>query len=142
VVPHVHDAWIDESKTKIGYEIPFTRHFYEYTPPRPLAEIEAEIRALEDEIRGMLGEVLGSAAEHGHGSTTSLGLRSFPRAGKQQAYDASRGFAMSATARETIAFFHSQPTLAFGTSSLMMRIVFERERTWRTIGELCPTSSS
>ena len=42
----------------MGYEIPFTRHFYVYEPPRPLAEIEAEIRELEDDIRGMLGEVL------------------------------------------------------------------------------------
>jgi type I restriction enzyme M protein len=57
VLPHVPDAWVDESKTKIGYEIPFTRHFYEYKPLRPLAEIEAEIRALEAEIQGMLGEV-------------------------------------------------------------------------------------
>lgn len=54
VLPHVPDAWVDESKTKIGYEIPFTRHFYEYVPPRPLEEIEREIKALEDEIRGML----------------------------------------------------------------------------------------
>jgi type I restriction enzyme M protein len=51
VLPHVSDAWVDESKTKIGYEIPFTRHFYEYVPPRPLAEIEREIKELEDEIR-------------------------------------------------------------------------------------------
>ena len=58
VLPHVPDAWIDETKTKVGYEIPFTRHFYMYKPPRPLAEIEAEIRTLEDEIQGMLGEVL------------------------------------------------------------------------------------
>jgi type I restriction enzyme M protein len=58
VLPHVPDAWIDESKTKIGYEIPFTRHFYVYKPLRPLKEIEAEIRALEGEIQGMLGEVL------------------------------------------------------------------------------------
>ncbi len=57
VLPHVPDAWVDESKTKVGYEIPFTRHFYEYTPPRPLEVIEAEIRSLEEEIRGMLGEV-------------------------------------------------------------------------------------
>lgn len=54
VLPHVPDAWVDESKTKIGYEIPFTRHFYEYVPPRPLEEIEAEIRALEDEVRRQL----------------------------------------------------------------------------------------
>ena len=58
VLPHVPQAWVDESKTKIGYEIPFTRHFYEYVPPRPLEEIEGEIKALEDEIRGMLEEVL------------------------------------------------------------------------------------
>lgn len=59
VLPHVPDAWVDESKTKVGYEIPFTRHFYEYVPPRPLAEIEGEIRTLEAEIQGMLAEVLG-----------------------------------------------------------------------------------
>lgn len=58
VLPHVPDAWVDETKTRIGYEIPFTRHFYEYVPPRPLAEIEREIKELEDEIRGMLEEVL------------------------------------------------------------------------------------
>lgn len=57
VKPHVPDAWVDESKTKIGYEIPFTRHFYQYTPPRPLEEIEAEIRELEGEIVGMLAMV-------------------------------------------------------------------------------------
>ena len=57
VLPHVPDAWVDESKTKVGYEIPFTRHFYEYTPPRELSVIEAEIRTLEGEIRGMLDEV-------------------------------------------------------------------------------------
>ncbi|MBO6514870.1 MAG: hypothetical protein JJ974_12985, partial [Phycisphaerales bacterium] len=58
VLPHVPDAWVDESKTKVGYEIPFTRHFFVYEPPRPLDVIEAEIRALESEIQGMLGEVL------------------------------------------------------------------------------------
>ncbi|MGF2039783.1 MAG: type I restriction-modification system subunit M [Nostoc sp. CmiVER01] len=58
VLPHVPDAWVDESKTRIGYEIPFTRHFYEYVPPRPLEEIEQEIKDLEEEIRGMLEEVL------------------------------------------------------------------------------------
>lgn len=57
-LPHVSDAWIDESKTKKGYEIPFTRHFYQYTPLRPLPEIKAEIKELEDEIQGMLKEVL------------------------------------------------------------------------------------
>jgi type I restriction enzyme M protein len=59
VRPHVPDAWVDEDKTKVGYEIPFTRHFYEYKPLRPLEEIEAEIRGLEAEIQGMLEEVLG-----------------------------------------------------------------------------------
>lgn len=58
VLPHVPDAWVDEAKTKVGYEIPFTRHFYVYEPPRPLEVIEKEIRALEAEIQGMLGEVL------------------------------------------------------------------------------------
>ncbi len=57
VLPHVSDAWIDESKTKIGYEIPFTRHFYVYEPPRPLAEIDAELRDLETRIQELLGEV-------------------------------------------------------------------------------------
>lgn len=59
VTPHVPDAWIDHSKTKVGYEIPFTRHFYVYTPPRPLAEIDAELRELEDQIQKLLGEVAG-----------------------------------------------------------------------------------
>jgi type I restriction enzyme M protein len=58
VKPHVPDAWIDESKTKVGYEIPFSRHFYVYSPLRPLGEIEAEIRTLEAEIQGMLTGVL------------------------------------------------------------------------------------
>ena len=57
VTPHVPDAWIDLSKTKVGYEIPFTRHFYVYTPPRPLAEIDAELRDLESQIQKLLGEV-------------------------------------------------------------------------------------
>ncbi len=57
VLPHVPDAWIDHTKTKVGYEIPFTRHFYVYTPPRPLAEIDAELKALEAEIQRLLGEV-------------------------------------------------------------------------------------
>ena len=50
-------AWVDHSKTKIGYEIPLTRHFYVYTPPRPLDEIDAEIRQLEGEIQALLAEV-------------------------------------------------------------------------------------
>lgn len=54
VRPHVPDAWVDYGKTKVGYEIPINRHFYIYKPPRPLAEIEAEIQALESEIAGLL----------------------------------------------------------------------------------------
>ncbi|MCP3818387.1 type I restriction-modification system subunit M [Streptomyces sp. A3M-1-3] len=57
VHPHVPDAWIDHAKTKVGYEIPFTRHFYVYEPPRPLAEIDAELKSLEAEIQALLGEV-------------------------------------------------------------------------------------
>ena len=57
VLPHVPDAWVDHTKTKVGYEIPFTRHFYVYTPPRPLAEIDAELKTLEAEIQRLLGEV-------------------------------------------------------------------------------------
>ena len=59
VIPHVPDAWIDHDKTKFGYEIPFTRHFYVYTPPRPLAEIDAELRDLEQQIQKLLGDVTG-----------------------------------------------------------------------------------
>jgi type I restriction enzyme M protein len=58
VLPHVPDAWIDYSKTKVGYEIPLNRHFYVYQPPRSLDVIEAEIKELEQEIMAMLGEVV------------------------------------------------------------------------------------
>jgi type I restriction enzyme M protein len=57
VLPHVPDAWIDHSKTKLGYEIPLNRHFYRYEPPRELAVIEGEIKALEAAIVRLLGEV-------------------------------------------------------------------------------------
>jgi type I restriction enzyme M protein len=57
VLPYVADAWVDHEKTRIGYEIPLTRHFYKYVPPRPLAEIDAEIKALEGEIQVLLQEV-------------------------------------------------------------------------------------
>ena len=60
VLPHVPDAWIDESKTKVGYEIPLNRHFYRYEPPRPLEVIEADIKTLEQEIMGLLADVTGS----------------------------------------------------------------------------------
>lgn len=59
VKPHVPDAWIDESKTKIGYEIPFTRHFYKYTPLRSSQEILSEIKELETSILAKLEKVLG-----------------------------------------------------------------------------------
>ena len=65
VLPHVPDAWIDESKRDpkdrqvgvVGYEINFNRHFYRYTPPRPLEHIESDIRAIEGDIVRMLGEI-------------------------------------------------------------------------------------
>jgi type I restriction enzyme M protein len=57
VLPHVPDAWIDTTKTKVGYEIPLNRHFYHYEPPRPLDVIETDIKRLEGEIVAMLKEV-------------------------------------------------------------------------------------
>ena len=60
VLPHVPDAWIDESKTKVGYEIPLNRHFYQYEPPRPLEVIEADIKTLERDILDLLADVTGS----------------------------------------------------------------------------------
>jgi type I restriction enzyme M protein len=57
VLPWVPDAWVDHAKTKIGYEIPLTRHFYRYAPPRPVVEIDAEIKALEVRIQELLAEV-------------------------------------------------------------------------------------
>jgi len=57
VAPFVPDAWVDEAKTKVGYEVPLTRHFYKYVPPRPLEEIDAEIKALEAEILELLSQV-------------------------------------------------------------------------------------
>jgi type I restriction enzyme M protein len=70
VKPHVEDAWIDTSKRDprdgraglIGYEINFNRYFYRYTPPRPLEEIEGEIRGIEQDILRMLAEVTGGPA--------------------------------------------------------------------------------
>jgi type I restriction enzyme M protein len=58
VLPHVPDAWIDESKTNVGYEINFTKYFYEYKPLRSLADIRADILALEEQTDGMLKNVL------------------------------------------------------------------------------------
>jgi type I restriction enzyme M protein len=57
VLPHAPDAWIDHDKTRKGYEIPFTRHFYRFEPPRPLAEIDADLRRLSTEIQEMLREI-------------------------------------------------------------------------------------
>ncbi|MCI5168494.1 MAG: SAM-dependent DNA methyltransferase, partial [Candidatus Electrothrix sp. GM3_4] len=57
VVPHLPNAWIDHSKTKVGYEIPFNRHFYSYVPPRPLEEIDADLDKVSGEIMGLLQEV-------------------------------------------------------------------------------------
>jgi len=57
VRPHVPDAWMDRSKDKVGYEINFNRHFYKYTPPRPLEVIDAELKQAEEEIMRLLREV-------------------------------------------------------------------------------------
>ena len=70
VLPHVPDAWIDESKRDpkdgkvgvVGYEVNFNRHFYRYTPPRQLEDIERDIQAIEADIVRMLGEVTGTAS--------------------------------------------------------------------------------
>lgn len=59
IKPHLKDAWIDHSKTQIGYEIPFTRYFYEYEELRPLEEIDNDIKELEEEILDLLKEVTG-----------------------------------------------------------------------------------
>jgi type I restriction enzyme M protein len=57
VLPHAPDAWIDESKSKVGYEIPFNRHFYVFEPPRDLHEIDEELKAVSSRIMAMLGEL-------------------------------------------------------------------------------------
>lgn len=64
VLPHVPDAWIDESKREaqdgdigvVGFEIPFNRHFYKFTPPRPLEEIDADLKVCTDRIKRMIEE--------------------------------------------------------------------------------------
>ncbi len=60
VLPHVPDAWVDWDRTRIGYEIPINRHFYEYKPPRDLSEIESDIKSIEREIVDSLAEITGS----------------------------------------------------------------------------------
>lgn len=57
VLPHAPDAWIDEAKTKVGYEIPFNRHFYVFDPPRPLEVIDAELKSVVANIMRMLGDM-------------------------------------------------------------------------------------
>ena len=57
VLPHVPEAWMDRSKDKIGYEINFNRHFRKYTPPRPLEEIDADLKKAEEKIVRLLREV-------------------------------------------------------------------------------------
>jgi type I restriction enzyme M protein len=58
VLPHVPDAWIDHEKTKVGYEIPFSRHFYKFTPPRSLEAIDYDLQRVSEEIMGMLRDVM------------------------------------------------------------------------------------
>lgn len=60
VLPFAPDAWIDEKKSKVGYEIPFTRYFYKYEAPKPSAEIMQEILSIEAELDGALAEVFGA----------------------------------------------------------------------------------
>ncbi|MCU0649993.1 MAG: SAM-dependent DNA methyltransferase, partial [Gemmatimonadaceae bacterium] len=55
VKPHASDAWIDHEKTKVGYEIPFNRHFYVFTPPRSLAKIDADLKQVTDRMLVLLG---------------------------------------------------------------------------------------
>ena len=57
VLPHIPDAWIDQQKTKLGYEIPFNRHFYIFTPPRQLEDIDAELKDVTDQILKMIREL-------------------------------------------------------------------------------------
>ena len=57
VLPWAPEAWVDDSKTKIGYEIPFTRAFYKYVPPRPLAEIDADVQAAIARVQALFAEV-------------------------------------------------------------------------------------
>jgi len=57
VLPHAADAWIDQEKSKVGYEIPFNRYFYVFTPPRPLEEIDAELKKTTDRILEMIKEL-------------------------------------------------------------------------------------
>ena len=55
--PHAPDAWLDRDKTKVGYEVPFTRHFYHYVAPRPLGAIDSELKSISQEIMDLLQEI-------------------------------------------------------------------------------------
>jgi type I restriction enzyme M protein len=57
VLPHAPDAWIDETKSKVGYEIPFNRHFYVFEPQRDLREIDEDLKGVSARIVAMLGEL-------------------------------------------------------------------------------------
>ncbi len=61
VLPHAEDAWVDEDRTEIGYEISFTRHFHQPKPLRDLAAIERDILALEREAADLLRQVVSAA---------------------------------------------------------------------------------
>jgi type I restriction enzyme M protein len=54
VLPHAPDSWIDTEKTKVGYEIPFNRYFYVFTPPRPLSKIDDDLKKTTDRILEMI----------------------------------------------------------------------------------------
>ena len=57
VLPHAPDAWIDHDKTKVGYEIPFNRHFYVFEPPRSLEEIDADLKQSTQRIQQLILEL-------------------------------------------------------------------------------------
>ena len=59
VLPHASDAWIDHEKNKVGYEIPFTRNFYVFNPPRGLSEIDIELKQTTDKILEMIKGLSG-----------------------------------------------------------------------------------
>lgn len=59
VLPYAPDAWIDTKKTKVGYEIPMTRYFYEYQAPEPVEEIAARLHELELDIQSSLDALFG-----------------------------------------------------------------------------------
>ena len=71
VHPYIPDAWHDPTKTKIGYEIPLTRHFYTHTPPRPLHQIDNEIKTLQTQIQALLAE----RCDDDHGSFEACAYR-------------------------------------------------------------------